>query len=274
MCVFKSAMCFENDIYVPEHDNYGLMCKELNICSLPFDSQPTFVRVNVKLGNGSVTSDPSGWEVIIDQDVLPKWYSPQIHEKLIKDAIYEWFKSHVVSEGHHEVFYGRMLAIGDAVVDAYHNSSVIACGNASVTAHDNVVVTAKERSVVKAYDYSVVRAYDKTEVTSFSGSMVDAFDTSVIFANDYSTVTAYGEATVFAYDEATVTAFCSATVTVSEFAKVVAYGASEIVASRAAIVIIPKNWGTSKPVQLIDDAICINHLDKTVKSATKWTMEE
>ena len=53
----------------------------------------------------------------------------------------------------------------------------------------------------------------------------------------------------------------------------IAYDSATVTAYDSATVIIPKNWGTSKPVQLNGDAICVSHRDKTVKSTSKWTME-
>ena len=71
------------------------------------------------------------------------------------------------------------------------------------------------------------------------------------------TVEACGNATVKAYDNATVKAYGNATVE--------AYG--------NATVILPKIFQTCSAVELNDEAICVNHKTKKIRSAVKWEVE-
>ena len=209
MCEFKSAICLKDRVFVPDYDSHDRMLKELKIPDTEYHAEHTFVRVELSPADGDMTSDPMGWKIRIDQDILPDWFVHKVDEERVKVAVADWCKVHVLRRGKHEVHEGVWIAYGSATVKAY--------GSASVTAYDSATVTAYDSATVTAYDSATVKAYNSA------------------------TVTAYGSATVKAYDSAT--------------------------------VIIPKSWGTSKPVQLNGNAICVNHRDKTVKSASKWTME-
>ena len=185
MCEFKSAICLKDRVFVPDYDSHDRMLKELKIPDTEYHAEHTFVRVELSPADGDMTSDPMGWKIRIDQDILPDWFVHKVDEERVKVAVADWCKVHVLRRGKHEV-------------------------------HEGVWI---------AYDSATVTAYDSATVKAYNSA----------------TVTAYGSATVKAYDSAT--------------------------------VIIPKSWGTSKPVQLNGNAICVNHRDKTVKSASKWTME-
>ena len=178
MCRFKSALCLKDRVFVPNYDSHDQMLAELKIPDDFAHASKVFVRVELSPADGDKTSDPMGWKIKIDQDILPDWFVYEVDEQRVKVAIAEWCKVHVLREGTHEV-------------------------------HDGVW-----------------------------------------YAYDSATVTAYNSATVTAYDSATVKA------------------------CKRATVILSRMWQTNKPVQLKDDAICINHKTHTIKSAIKWTQEE
>ena len=186
MCNFKSALCLKDRVFVPDYDSHDRMLKELGIHDDYLHASKTFVRVELSPADGDPASDPMGWRIKIDQDILPDWFDHKGDEPRVKEAVAEWCKVHVLREGEHEVHDGVWIATGSA------------------------------------------------------------------------TVTAYGSATVTATDSATVTAYGSATVT--------AYG--------SATVILRDQWQTKKPVELHDNAICINHKTHAIKSAIKWVQEE
>ena len=209
MCRFKSAICLKDRVFVPDYDSHDRMLKELKIPDTEYHAEHTFVRVELSPADGDMTSDPMGWKIRIDQDILPDWFVHKVDEERVKVAVADWCKVHVLRNGKHEVHEGVWIATDSATVKAYGSA----------------------------------------------------------------TVKAYGSATVKAYNSATVTACDSATVTACDFATVKAYNSATVKAYGSATVIIPKNWGTSKSVQLNGDAICVSHRDKTVKSTSKWTME-
>ena len=161
MCNFKSALCLKDRVFVPDYDSHDQMLAELKIPDDFAHASKVFVRVELSPADGDPTSDPMGWLIRIDQDILPDWFVHEIDEQRVKVAIAEWCKGHVLREGTHEVCEGKWFATGSSTVVARDSSTII----------------------------------------------------------------------------------------------------------------LPKNWQTINPVQMHDEAICINHKTHTIKSAVKWAQE-
>ncbi len=234
MCNFKSALCLKDRVFVPDYDSHDQMLEELKIPDDFAHASKVFVRVELSPADGDPTSDPMGWRIRIDQDILPDWFVHEVDEQRVKIAISEWCKVHVLRSGIHEVNEGKWIATG--------NSKVVAWGNSTVDAWDNSKVVAWGNSKVVAWDNSTVDARGNSKVVAWGNSTVDAWDNSTVDARGNSTVDARGNS------------------------KVVAWGNSTI--------ILPNNWQTINPVQMHDEAICVNHKNHTIKSAIKWAEEE
>lgn len=125
MCNFKSALLLKDRVFVPDYDSHDLMLKELGIPDDYLHASKTFVRVELSPADGDPASDPMGWRIRIDQDILPDWFVHEVDEQRVKVAIAEWCKVHVLREGMHEVRYGVWIAYGSATVKAYDSATVI-----------------------------------------------------------------------------------------------------------------------------------------------------
>ena len=133
MCQFKSALCLKDRVFVPDYDSHDRMLEELKIPDDFAHASKVFVRVELFPDDGDVTSDPMGWLIKIDQDILPDWFVHEVDEQRVKVAIAEWCKVHVLREGEHEVRGGRWFACSNSTVTARENSTVTARGNSTVT---------------------------------------------------------------------------------------------------------------------------------------------
>ena len=165
MCQFKSALCLKDRVFVPDYDSHDQMLEELKIPDDFAHASKVFVRVELFPADGDVTSDPMGWRIKIDQDILPDWFVHEVDEQRVKVAITEWCKVHVLREGKHEVRGGRWIACSNSTVTAWGNSTVTARDNSTVTAWGNSTVTAWGNSTVTARDNSTVTAWGNSTVT-------------------------------------------------------------------------------------------------------------
>ena len=254
MCQFKSALCLKDRVFVPDYDSHDRMLDELKISDDMRHASTTFVRVEVVPPDGDKLSDPMGWEVRVDQDILPEWFIPEIDHPRIRQAVAEWCAAHVLPEDVHTVKDGKWIVVGSTTVEAY--------GSTTVEAYDSATVKAHGSATVKAYDSATVKAYDSTTVEAYDSATVKAYGSATVEAYGSTTVEAYGSTTVEAYDSATVEARNSATVKAYDSAIVKAYD--------SATVILPLHLQTDKPVELNGNAICINHRDHTIRSAVSW----
>lgn len=257
MCNFKSALLLKDRVFVPDYDSHNEMLEELKIPDDYMHAIKTFVRVELSPTDGDKASDPMGWKIKIDQDILPDWFDFKADALRVKEAIAEWCKVHIFRAGHHEVKDGVWYATGSATVEA--------TGSARVKAYDSAMVKACRSATIEAYDSSTAWAYDSATVWATDSATVSAIDSATVSATDSATVEAYGSATVRAYGSATVKAYHSATVNACHSAAVEAYD--------SATVILPKLFPTNNPVVLEGESVCINRKTHTIKSAIKWTQE-
>ena len=239
MCQFKSALVLKDRIFLPDYDSHDKMLQELGIEDNFTNASKVFVRVELSPADGDIFSDVDGWELKVDQDILPDWWNEAERLPQLKELVETWMQKHTIYAG--EVADGVWLATGSATVTAYGRATVTAYGSATV----------------KAYGSATVTAYESATVTACGRATVTAYDSATVKAYESATVTAYGSATVKAYDSATVTAYGSATVTAYD----------------SATVIIPKRFVTGGVIKLNDDSVCINHNTHTIKSEIQWKQE-
>ena len=164
MCKFKSAICLKDRVFVPDYDSHDRMLKELDIPDDYLHASKTFVRVELSPADGNPASDPMGWRIKIDQDILPDWFDHKVDEPRVKEAITEWCKVHVLREGMHEVRDGVWIACNSATVKAYYSATVKAYYSATVKAYGSATVKAYDSATVEAYESATVKAYDSATV--------------------------------------------------------------------------------------------------------------
>ena len=164
MCQFKSALVLKDRVFVPDYDSHDRMLKELGITDDFAHASKVFVRVELSPTDGDKTSDPMGWKIRIDQDILPDWFVHEVDEQRVKVAITEWCKVHVLRDGHHEVHDGVWIATGSSKVVARGSSKVVARGSSNVEACGSSNVEAWDSSKVVALDSSKVVARDSSTI--------------------------------------------------------------------------------------------------------------
>lgn len=140
MCQFKSAICLKDRVFVPDYDSHSAMLEELRIPDDMRHATETFVRVECSPADGDKTSDPMGWQVVVDQDILPDWFMPEVDYPRIKEAVKAWCDVHVLRKGNHKVNDGVWIATGSATVRAFGRATVRASGSATVEAYGSATV--------------------------------------------------------------------------------------------------------------------------------------
>ena len=147
MCKFKSALVLKDRIFLPDYDNHDKMLHELGIEDNFTNASKVFVRVELSPEDGDIFRDVDGWELKVDQDILPDWWNEAERLPKLKELVERWIQKHTIS-GEYKVADGVWLATGIAMVKT--------CGNATVKAYDGATVTAYDRATVTAYGSATV----------------------------------------------------------------------------------------------------------------------
>ena len=215
MCQLKSCLVLKDRVYCPDYDSHQDMLDKLGIKDDYLGASKTFVRVELLPPDGvkSLMDPLDRWTLNVDQDVTPEWWDERDDRQRVEEAVEEWRREHVFSDGEHIVKAGEVYACDSATVTAFGSATVEAWGSATVEAWGRATVTARDSATVEACDNATVKACDNATVT--------AYDNATVKANGSATVIACGKATVIACDNATVKAFGSATVEACDSAIVV-----------------------------------------------------
>ena len=157
MCQFKSALVLKDRIFLPDYDSHDKMLQELGIEDNFTNASKVFVRVELSPADGDIFSDVDGWELKVDQDILPDWWNEAERLPQLKELVETWMQKHTIYAG--EVADGVWLATGSATVTAYGRATVTAYGSATVKAYGSATVIIPKRfvtgGVIKLNDDSV-----------------------------------------------------------------------------------------------------------------------
>ena len=225
MCKLKSAIILKDRIFMPDYDSHSTMLDELGINDDYLGASKKFVRVELSPADGDVFTDIDGWELTVDQDIRPEWFSEDEYKPKMVAAVKEWAKTHIhigvdglkITAGENYYIKNcKNVEVINSTVTARGNSTVTARENSTVTARENSTVTARENSTVTAWGNSTVTAKGNSTVTAWGNSTVTAWENSTVTAWENSTVTAWGNSTVTAWGNSTVTARENSTVTARE----------------------------------------------------------
>jgi hypothetical protein len=98
MCQFKSGIILKGRIFIGMEDSHSGMLEELGIEDDYIAASKTFVRAELVPENNEWWTDPSGWQFIVDQDIVPDWFSEdrEKNEKDFRDAVKAWWSEHVL----------------------------------------------------------------------------------------------------------------------------------------------------------------------------------
>lgn len=100
MCKFKSGIILKTKSVVAQgsNDSHTDLLKELNIDDTTQNAMTKFVRAELIPPNDEWWTNPDTWEINIDQDITPDWFSND-KEKYIaefREAVKTWWKAHVL----------------------------------------------------------------------------------------------------------------------------------------------------------------------------------
>lgn len=221
----KSCLVFQDRVYCPDYDDHQDMLDKLGIKDDYLHASKTFVLVELLPPNGvkSLMEPLDRWTLKVDQDVTPEWWDEKADRQRVEEAVEEWRREHVFTEGEHSVKVGEVYALGSATVEA--------CGSATVIAYDS--------ATVEAYDSATVKACDSATVIACGSATMKGRERTTMIAYDSATVIACDSATVKAYDRAMVEAWNSVTVTAWDNTVVKAYDNASVEATDNAMVIYP-----------------------------------
>ena len=125
MCQFKSGLILKDKVFMPlDYDSHEEMIKELK---LKDDTKsPDFVRVEIIPIDGNIFNhDPNNWQLKVDQDFKPDWFSEKFAETEMRKALQELFNNRfLIDKDIKEIKEGRWF-LKNAKVDKV-------CGNAII----------------------------------------------------------------------------------------------------------------------------------------------
>jgi hypothetical protein len=96
MCKFKSALVLKNKVFMPyDYDSHEQMIDELKLNDKT--NSPEFVRVEiVPIDNNIFNHDLKNWQMKVDQDFRPDWFSEKFAEKEMKEELQKFFAERFV----------------------------------------------------------------------------------------------------------------------------------------------------------------------------------
>ena len=166
MCQLKSCLVLKDRVFCPDYNSHQQMLEELGIEDDYLHAIKTFVRVELFPPDGirSLMEPLDRWTLNVDQDVTPEWWDERDDRQRVEEAVEEWRRKHVFTEGEHSVKAGNVFAYGNATVKACDSATVEAYGNAKV----------------EAYDSATVEACDSATVIAFGSAKVEAFGSAIV----------------------------------------------------------------------------------------------
>ena len=144
MCKLKSAIILKNKIFMPDYDSHSDMLNELNIEDNYINASKTFVRVELSPINNDVFSDIDTWQLNVDQDIIPEWFSKEEYKPLMIEKVKQWAKDHIhiginglkinSGENHYIKDCYNIEVYGSATVNEVYDSATVnkVCGSATV----------------------------------------------------------------------------------------------------------------------------------------------
>lgn len=103
MCEFKSGIIFKNRVVLAPlgNESHSSLLESLEIEDNKFNASKKFVRAElIPHRNYIITSDISNWRYIVDQDIVPDWYSndPKKYEQEFRDYVRDFMSKNFTEE--------------------------------------------------------------------------------------------------------------------------------------------------------------------------------
>ena len=168
MCKLKSMIALKDRIYIAEHDSHQNMLNEIGIKDDYLGASKKFVRLELSPPDGDPFSDVETWQLNVDQDIRPEWYSDEEYKPMAVEAVKEWAKTHIfVGVDGLKLDIGSNYYIKDCkYIEIYGSASVKnICGSASVK---NICDSARVKNICGSA--RVENIFDSASVKSIRGS--------------------------------------------------------------------------------------------------------
>jgi len=159
MCQIKSGIVLKDRVFCPlDYDSHEEMIKELGLDDKT--TSPNFVRVEIVPKDGNIFNHKlNNWELQVDQDFKPDWFSKKFAEAEMKKELEKWWEERFIISGKIEkIDKGRWYLGGSAQVGSISGSAKV--GNISDSAKVDYIYGSAQ------VDY----IYGSAKVGSISGS--------------------------------------------------------------------------------------------------------
>lgn len=127
MCQLKSCLVLKDRVFCPDYDSHQDMLDKLGIKDDYLGASKTFVRVELLPPDcvKSLMEPLDRWTLKVDQDITPEWWNEEAYRQRVEEAVEEWRREHVFTEGEHIVKAGKVYAYDSATVKAYDSATVV-----------------------------------------------------------------------------------------------------------------------------------------------------
>lgn len=260
MCMFKSAICLRDDVFVPDYDSHERMLRELGIRDDDFH-RVDFVRIELTPPQKRSTSfgydieaDISKWNLCVEQDVLPHWWDAAEYEHKIRRAVQKWCDIHFLQEGLHSKEEGVWYVMGSADIKLRGSAQALLFGEARASVFHAAEAILYESSTGHFYDCSCASLFDNSHGFFGDDSHGELFDRATAIVKERANITAWDSSFAELYGN-THAMFCEFSkgklhdMSVGKF-----FGHSSALLGGQSTGVF---FNESNPTGVYDDAVCI-----------------
>ena len=168
MCKIKSGIVLKDKVFMPmDYDSHEEMIKELGLKDNT--KNPDFVRVEITPKDGNIFNhDLENWELQVDQDFKPDWFSKKFAEVEMKKELKNWWKERFIISGKiDKIDKGRWFLGGSTQVKNICGSTQVKniCGSAQVK---NICGSAQVENICDSAQVKYI--YGSAQVKNICGS--------------------------------------------------------------------------------------------------------
>ena len=146
MCRFRSGILLKDRAVIARknNDSHQDMLEELNISDTYENAARVFVRAELIPEKNEWWTDPDGWKLVIDQDIVPDWFEEdrEGHISRFRAAVKEWWSGHVLVGKKMDTLRTGYYMLKDCEVEKL-------CGDAMVLLNNSQVGEMRDGSQVR-----------------------------------------------------------------------------------------------------------------------------
>lgn len=228
MSQLKSAIIFQDRVFLPEHNSHRDMLKQLGIEDSKENEKRLFIRAELRPIYYDIFSDVETWQFIIDQKNTPDWYEPENDRQRMVDAVKKWANTHIyqncgnldisrkhgcylencsrvnLSKGSTATLFDNCFAF------VYDDSAITLSGHSGATLSGDSAATLWGDSTVTLYENSTATLYDNSNAVLVSSS-------STAILHDDSTATLWVDSSATLYGNSSATLMENSKVSLNEY---------------------------------------------------------